>query len=108
MATQTSHYSLTKPEMSDAISADIPALAANFETIDAQLYNANSKTGVPSGGTTGQVLTKTPNSIGWQDASGIVTVDSALNASSENPVQNKVIAAALGDIESILATVVTV
>lgn len=70
MSTQTSHYNLTKPELSDTISADIPALAANFETIDTQLYNANSKVGVPSGGTAGQVLTKTSEGIAWQDPSG--------------------------------------
>ena len=70
MATQTTHYNLTKPEMSDTVGADIPALAENFDTIGTQLYNANSKTGVPSGGTTGQVLTKTSEGIGWEDPSG--------------------------------------
>lgn len=38
MATQTTHYNLTKPEMSDTVGADIPALAANFEMIDTVMY----------------------------------------------------------------------
>ena len=88
MATQTTHYNLTKPEMSDTVGADIPALAANFEIIDTQLYNANTRT---------------------------FPVDAALSNSSLNPVQNQVITAALndieteiGNIETVLATVVTV
>lgn len=34
---------------------------------------------------------------------GSITVDSALSSTSENPVQNKVIYAAIGDIETLLA-----
>jgi hypothetical protein len=34
-----------------------------------------------------------------------ITVDSALSSTSENPVQNKVIYAAIGDIESALRTI---
>lgn len=37
-------------------------------------------------------------------AGGSVTVDSALSSTSENPVQNKVIYNAIGDVESILST----
>ena len=92
---------------------------------------------LPSGGTAGQVLTKTADGAAWQntqhqDISGKVdketgkglssndytiaeknklsgietganktTVDSALSLSSENPVQNKVVKAALDSIDSI-------
>ena len=34
-----------------------------------------------------------------------VTVDSALSSTSENPVQNKVIYSAIGDIETLLAAI---
>lgn len=34
-----------------------------------------------------------------------VTVDSALSSTSENPVQNKVIYTAIGDIETLLAAI---
>ena len=34
----------------------------------------------------------------------VITVDSALSSSSTNPVQNKVIYAAIGDVETVLAT----
>lgn len=40
MATQTTHYGLTKPELSDVIRNDIPLFAANFEKIDTELYRA--------------------------------------------------------------------
>lgn len=40
MATQTTHYGLTKPELSDVIRNDIPLFAANFEEIDTELYRA--------------------------------------------------------------------
>lgn len=42
----------------------------------------------------------------WTNAQtdGSVTVDSALSSTSENPVQNKVIYNAIGDVESILST----
>ena len=36
---------------------------------------------------------------------GSVTVDSALSSTSENPVQNKVIYSAIGDIETLLAAI---
>ncbi len=60
----------------------------------------NLKMDEPStAGTSGQVLTSDGNGgASWQDAQGgggSVTVDSALSASSENPVQNKVITGAL-------------
>ena len=53
----------------------------------------NAKLDNPSGGTTGQVLTKTASGEAWQsiDIPDPVTVDSALSDTSENPVQNKVI-----------------
>ena len=56
---------------------------------------------VPAGGTSGQVLAKasgTDYDLEWVNQSGgggSVTVDDALSGSSENPVQNKVIKAAL-------------
>ena len=40
MATTTTHYGLTKPEIGDTIRIDIPLFAANFETIDTELYRA--------------------------------------------------------------------
>ena len=39
------------------------------------------------------------------DAIDIITVDSALSSTSENPVQNKVIYQAIGDIETLLAAI---
>lgn len=45
MATQTTHYNLTKPEMSDTVGADIPALAANFEMIDTVMYQTAQEIG---------------------------------------------------------------
>lgn len=53
----------------------------------------NTKLDNPSGGTTGQVLTKTASGEAWQsiDIPDPVTVDSALSDTSTNPVQNKVI-----------------
>lgn len=56
---------------------------------------------LPDGGTTGQVLMK-KSSVGgdvkWGDVGGSITVDSYFSTTSENPVQNKVIKAALDDI----------
>lgn len=49
-------------------------------------------------GSTGQVLTKTANGAEWANGGGGgggITVDSALSASSTNPVQNKAIYSAL-------------
>ena len=40
MATTTTHYGLTKPEVGDTIRTDIPLFAANFEEIDIELYRA--------------------------------------------------------------------
>lgn len=53
----------------------------------------NTKLDNPSGGTTGQVLTKTASGEAWEtiDVPDPVTVDSVLNDTSTNPVQNKVI-----------------
>lgn len=62
--------------------------------------------GVPAGGSSGQVLVKasaTDYDVAWADQSGggggggDITVDSALSSTSINPVQNRVITAALGD-----------
>lgn len=53
--------------------------------------------GIPTGGNSGQVLKKASNAdydTAWSDDDSI-TVDSALSDSSENPVQNKIIHAAL-------------
>lgn len=49
---------------------------------------------LPSG-TTGYYLKKTANGVEWAAGTGSVTVDDALSDSSTNPVQNKVIKAAL-------------
>jgi len=43
--------------------------------------------------------------LGTISGSGSVTVDTALSTTSTNPVQNKVIAAAIGDIETLLASI---
>lgn len=43
--------------------------------------------------------------LGTISGGGSVTVDTALNTTSTNPVQNKVIAAAIGDIETLLASI---
>lgn len=58
--------------------------------------------GVPPGGTTGQTLTKLSDSdydTGWRTPTGgggaSIVVDSTLSLTSTNPVENKVIAAAL-------------
>ena len=40
MATTTTHYGLTKPEVGDTIRTDIPLFAANFEEIDIELYRS--------------------------------------------------------------------
>lgn len=40
-----------------------------------------------------------------QGSGGSITVDSALDSTSENPVQNKVIYQAIGDIETLLASI---
>lgn len=45
MATQTTHYNLTKPAMSDTVGMDIPALAENFETIDTVMYQTAQEIG---------------------------------------------------------------
>lgn len=64
--------------------------------------------GVPTGGTTGQVLAKrsgTNYDTEWVDQTGggaSITVDSALSTSSTNPVQNKVLKAALDGNVSLL------
>lgn len=41
--------------------------------------------------------------VGSSGGGGTITVDDALSSTSENPVQNKVIYAAIGDVESLLA-----
>ena len=51
---------------------------------------------LPSGGTVGQVLTKTASGEEWQTPA-TVTVDAALDDASTNPVQNKVVKAALDE-----------
>lgn len=43
--------------------------------------------------------------LGTISGGGSVTVDTALSTTSTNPVQNKVIAAAIGDIETLLASI---
>lgn len=56
--------------------------------------------GVPAGGLVGQVLKKSSNAnyvTEWGDAGSSITVDDALSPTSENPVQNKVVDAALGN-----------
>ena len=52
---------------------------------------------LPSGGSTGQVLKKTSSGVAWQNESSgsSITVDSALSTTSTNPVQNKVITNAI-------------
>lgn len=56
---------------------------------------------IPTGGTAGQVLAKRSGAdyaVEWADQTGVggdITVDDVLSNTSENPVQNKVITAAL-------------
>ena len=55
-------------------------------------------TELPSGGSTGQVLKKTSSGVAWQNESSggsSITVDSALSTTSTNPVQNKIITNAI-------------
>lgn len=47
----------------------------------------------------------TTNQIASLGGGGSVTVDSALSSTSENPVQNKVIYTAIGDIETLLSAI---
>lgn len=62
-------------------------------------FDGDPGVGVPAGGTAGQVLKKasdTSYDTVWGDEEGgSITVDDALSDSSENPVQNKVVKAAL-------------
>lgn len=57
----------------------------------------------PDGGTTGQALVKVSDADGDADWGDVrIDVDNAISASSENPVQNKVISAALADKQDVL------
>ena len=58
---------------------------------------------VPTAGSSGYYLRKTANGTEWAQVT--VTVDDALSSSSENPVQNKVIYAAIGTIETQLSNI---
>ena len=51
----------------------------------------DEKLTIPSGGTNGQVLSKTSTGYTWITPSVQITVDSSLSTTSENPVQNKVV-----------------
>lgn len=53
----------------------------------------------PTGGTAGQILGKTASGYAWLDQTtgSSVTIDSILSNTSENPVQNKIIYAALAE-----------
>lgn len=55
--------------------------------------------------TAGDNITIENNVISATGGGSSITVDSALDSTSENPVQNKVIYAAIGDIESALQTI---
>ena len=60
--------------------------------------------GMPSGGSAGQVLKKASGSdydTEWGTAAAEITVDDEINGTSTNPVQNRVIAQALNDVESV-------
>lgn len=56
----------------------------------------NGKQNTLPSGTVGQVLTKTADGVAWANGGGgTVTIDTALSQTSENPVQNKVVKAAI-------------
>ena len=86
--------------------SDTAALRIELEKLRKALRDLEAKSGhgIPSGGTTGQALTKLSDSdydTGWRTPTGgsggggTIDVDSALSTTSTNPVQNKVITAAL-------------
>lgn len=71
--------------------------ASNTAHADIRAAVAAKQDALPSG-TTGQYLRKTAGGVEWADAAGegaAATVDGELSATSTNPVQNKVITAAL-------------
>lgn len=57
------------------------------------------------GGGSGDTYTKAQIDAMMQEKVGFSDVDSALSTTSENPVQNKVITAVIGDINSVLEEV---
>lgn len=70
----------------------------DLDTIRSGAMAGASAIPMPYGGSVGQVLKKTADGTEWANESGgggSVTVDNELSSSSENPVQNKVIKAAL-------------
>ena len=73
-------------------------------TIFAKGYGAVAYTGeIPTGGTTGQILTKRSDAdgdYGWETGGGSGTVDTAMSDTSENAVQNKVIKAYVDDADA--------
>lgn len=86
--------------------ADTAAIRTELEKLRKALRDLEAKSGhgLPSGGTTGQTLTKLSGSdydTGWRTPAGeggggaSIIVDSTLSLTSTNPVENKVIAAAL-------------
>ena len=67
------------------------------ESVKSYALSLVSERGTPAGGTTGQVLKKKSTAdydTEWGD-SGSIAVDDEISGESENPVQNKVIKAAL-------------
>lgn len=83
MATKTTNYALTKPEANDYY--NVNDFNSNADIIDAELKKlASGKADLDEGG-----------KIPAAQLPSAVTVDSEINTESENPVQNKVIAAKL-------------
>lgn len=78
-------------DVDDAIEAHNESDSAHS---DIRTAVAAKQDALPSG-TTGYYLKKTANGVEWAAGTGSVTVDDALSDSSTNPVQNKVIKAAL-------------
>lgn len=78
-------------DVDDAIEAHNESDSAHS---DIRTAIAGKQDALPSG-TTGYYLKKTANGVEWAAGSSSVTVDDALSDSSTNPVQNKVIKAAL-------------
>ena len=68
--------------------------SSNTAHSDIRTAIAGKQDALPSG-TTGYYLKKTATGVEWAAGSSSVTVDSALSDSSTNPVQNKVVKAAL-------------
>ncbi len=94
--------------LNDAL-GDKADTSAVTESINAAVSGKVDTSAVTSSVTSASTDTEIPTAKATYDAiqagGGSITVDSALDATSENPVQNKVIYAVIGDIESLLSNI---